>query len=423
MVRPKRFLALTASVAALALIAACGGDDPSEDGKTAADGGTLEITHWDLLSPSYGAQMWELFKGYEKNNGAASLTKQEITRQDYETTIKSQIAAGGGPDVLAIPDTFLPELAEAGALESLDGVFPADMKPPLNATNEGGKWRGTQMAITAQIAPYAFMWNKDILERAGVQPPTTPQELVNAAKTIKERTGITGFAVRHRIAEENPWWIDFYNWPRGFGGGWSDGTKLTIDRPENIAAVKAYKEIFDSGSFPVGDDASTFRTKFKQGQLAMLIDSTGVPTAVISEKVPSTSILSSKLPFPTQNTSHVGIYFGINKNAKNKELAKDFLRWLVAQEQQQEMSEVLGNASTVAVDTTVPQEYLERNPWVAAFRENASHSKGAVIEGFEEKTPRIRHIVLTWIEKVLLQDLPPEEALAKAAQEAAAVAR
>jgi len=416
MQRHRRVFASVAVATALSLTAACGGTE--EPTTTAEDGGTIEITHWDLLAPSYGAKMWETFQGYQRENPKATLTKQEITRADYETTIKTQIAGGGGPDVFAVADTFLPELAEAGVLEPLDGVFGPDAK--LNVTNEGGRWRGTQLAVTAQIAPYAFLWNKDILARAGVQPPTTPGELVTAAKTITEKTGITGFAVRHRIAEENPWWIDFNNWPQGFGGGWSDGTALTIDRPENVAAVKAYKAVYDSGAFAVGDDASTFRTKFKEGRLAMLIDATGAPTAMISDKVPSTSIMSSKLPFPGQNTSQVGIYFAVNKNAKNKALAKDFLRWLVQPGPQQQLSEVIGNASTVAVDTTVPAEFVAANPWVTAYRENAPFSRDAVVDGFETKTPQIRHIVLQWIEKVLLENVPPEEALAKAAQEAKA---
>ncbi|MGI5186400.1 ABC transporter substrate-binding protein [Dactylosporangium sp. CA-152071] len=416
MLRYRSALLAAAVVASLSLTAACG--DTDEPTKSAQDGGALEITHWDLLAPSYGAKMWETFQGYQQQNPKATLTKQELTRADYETTIKTQIAAGGGPDVFAVADTFLPELAEAGVLEPLDGVFGADAK--LNVTNEGGKWRGKQLAVTAQIAPYALLWNKDILAQAGVQPPTTPEELVTAAKTIKEKTGITGFAVRHRIAEENPWWIDFNNWPQGFGGGWSDGKTLTIDRPENIAALKAYKAVYDSGAFAVGDDASTFRTKFKEGKLAMLIDATGAPTAMISEKVPGTSIMSSKLPFPGKNTSQVGIYFVVNKHSKNKELAKDFLRWLVQPQPQQKLSEVIGNASTVAVDTTVPETYVKANPWVTAYRANAPFSHDAVVDGFEAKTPQIRHIVLQWIEKVLLQNVPPEEALAKAAQEAKA---
>lgn len=379
--------------------------------------GTLHITHWDFLAPAYGETMQALIQGYGEANPAATVSTQGIVRADYETTLKTQLSAGAGPDVFAIADTFLPELAEAGLLEPLDGIFPEELAATMNSTNEGGMWRGQQLAITWQIAPYALIWNKDILEEAGVEPPTTMEELIAAAVTIQERTGKLGFAVRHRLAEEVPWWIDFNNWPQGFGGGWSDGTSLTIDRPENVAAVEALKAIYDSGAFAVGDDASTFRTRFREGQLAMMIDATGSPPAMAGEIVPSTSILSSALPFPTPGTSRVGIYFGINANSPNKELAKDFLRWFVTADVQQPLSEILGHASTMATDTTVPDEFLEANPWVAAYRANAPFSNSSVILGFETATPQIRNIVLGWIERVLVEDLPAAEALANAAAE------
>lgn len=384
-----------------------------------APSGTLHITHWDFLAPAYGEDMQALIQSYSAANPGATVTTEGLVRADYETTISTQLSAGAGPDVLAIADTFLPQLAEAGLLEPLEGAFSDEVLATLNSTNQGGNWRGEQLAITWQIAPYAFLWNTDILAEAGVEPPTTPEELVTFAQTVHEKTGKMGFAVRHRLAEEVPWWIDFNNWPQGFGGGWSDGTQLTIDRAENVAAVEAYKAVFDSGAFPVGDDASTFRTRFKEGQLAAVIDATGLPPAMIGDIVPSTSLNSSALPFPTPYTSQVGIFFGINANSQNKDLAKDFLEWFVGPDVQQPLSELLGHASTMATDTTVPQEFLDANPWVAGYRQNGLNSRSAVIPGFEAQTPEIRHIVLSWIERVLLEDLPAHEALANAAREVA----
>jgi multiple sugar transport system substrate-binding protein len=312
-------------------------------------------------------------------------------------------------------DTFFPELAAAGKLQPLDDVLDEELVATLNSTNDAAIWDGKRLGVTWQVAPYAFLWNKDILEAAGVEPPTTPDELLAAAKEIKEKTGITGFAVRHRLAEETPWWIDFNNWPVGFGGGWSKDGQLTIDSPENIEAVTFYKEMYDSGAFAVGDDASTFRTKFSEGQLAMMIDATGAPPAMKSEKVPSTSMMASALPFPELATSQVGIYFGINSGTKNKALAEDFMKWFLTKETQQKISEVIGNTSTVATATDVPAGFLDENPWAEAYRENGAYTHSAVISNFESVTPQIRHVVLGWIEKVLLEDLDPKEALQSAA--------
>src|SRR5690606_24719803 len=134
--------------------------------------------------------------------------------------------------------------------------------------------------------------------------PTTPEELVTAAQQIQQRTGVTGFGVRHLMNEQAAWWTDFAAWPYGFDGGWSDGENLTIDSDENIAAVQAYKAVYDSGAFPIGDDASTMRSSFAQGQLAMMIDNSAAVTAMIegNDAVGHDEIGVSSLPFPGEGT-------------------------------------------------------------------------------------------------------------------------
>ncbi|MDQ2662101.1 MAG: sugar ABC transporter substrate-binding protein [Actinomycetota bacterium] len=406
---------VTAVMTATAL-AACAAPSPSPE-PDANPSGTLTVAHWDFLAPAYGEQMQEIIQGYEDYNPDATIETVGIVRADYETKLKIQFSSGGGPDVFTMADTFFPELANAGLLKPLDDVVDDDLVATLNNTNNAAIWDDQRLAVTWQVAPYAFLWNKDVLEAAGVEPPTTPEELLEAAVAIKEATGITGFAVRHRLAEETPWWIDFNNWVVGFGGGWSKDGKLTIDSPENIAAVEFYKEMYDSGAFAVGDDASTFRTKFSEGQLAMMIDATGAPPAMMSETVPSTSMDASALPFPELATSQVGIYFGINANTENSALAEDFMKWFLSPDTQQAVSEVIGNTSTVATATEVPANFFAENPWAEAYRENGEFTHSAVIAGFESVTPQIRHVVLGWIEKVLLEDVDPKEALESAAAE------
>lgn len=411
--RTRSVAALAVAALSISALAACGTETPESERPS----GTLTITHWDFLAPAYGEQMQEIVRGYEDYNPDATIETVGIVRADYETKLKIQFSSGGGPDVFAMADTFFPELAAAGKLAPLDDALPDETVERLNNTNDAVIWEDRRLGVTWQVAPYAFLWNSDLLEEAGVEPPTTPEELLEAAQAIKENLGINGFAVRHRLAEETPWWIDFNNWVVGFGGGWSKNGQLTIDSPENIEAVSFYKEMYDSGAFAVGDDASTFRTKFSEAQLAMLIDATGAPPAMASDTVPSTSMMASPLPFPVRATSQVGIYVGVNSGSKNLALAEDFMRWFLTDDVQQQMSEVIGNTSTVATETELPDGFLDANPWAAAYRENGAYTHSAVITGFENVTPQIRHVVLSWIEKVLLEDLDPAEALANAADE------
>jgi multiple sugar transport system substrate-binding protein len=394
------------------LAAGCSPAEPS-----AADGGELTFANWQWLEPNRGEQLWTAVTGFQQVNNKVTMKQQAIARKDYESTLKTQIGGRGGPDILIIPDTFLPELAAAGALEPLDDVLGDAEKATLNATNEAGKQDGKQLAYSWEIVNYALFWNKSLFEKAGVSPPTDMPSLIAAAKAIKQKTGNPGFAVRHQINEETPWWVDFSNWPYGFGGGWSAGGKLTINSPENVTALAAYRDMYASGAMAVGDDASTFRSKFKEGKIGMMIDNSSALFTMVDNNptVPSAGVGASKLPFPTARSGQAGFFIGINKHAKNKALAKEWMRWFFGADAQAKTAAALG-ASVIGTAAKPPAAFVAANPWVPTFQQQAATSSDAVVDGFETKTAQIRHIVLTEVEKVLVKGDDPAAALARAQQ-------
>ncbi|GLZ01549.1 extracellular solute-binding protein [Actinoplanes sp. NBRC 103695] len=405
----RRYLA--AGLALALALTACGNSGGDEKAT-----GELVFASWQWLEPGRGEQLWKVAGGYTATDPGVTLKQQAVARKDYESTLKTQIGARGGPDLLIIPDTFLPELADAGALEPLDGVVD---KASLNATNEAGKVDGKQLGYAWEIVNYALFWNTALLGQAGVKPPTDVPSLIAAAKQIKAKTGNPGFAVRHQINEETPWWIDFSNWTYGFGGTWSKDGKLSIDSPENVAAVTAFRDMYSSGAMAVGDDASTFRSKFKAGKVGMMIDnSSALSTMVAGNKVvPSTGVGASKLPFPAPKSSQAGFFIGVNKFGKNKAAAKKWLSWYYGADVQKQAAGALG-ASVLGTDAKPPAEFITANPWVPTFQAQAATSADAVIDGFETDTPKIRHLVLAEVEKVLVDGEDPAAALARAQQEA-----
>lgn len=416
-VRSARAVGGIAMTLVAALLAGCSGDDPAPPSGKAS--GELVFANFQWLEPNRGDQLWKAVTGFQAVNTGATMKQQAIARKDYESTLKTQIGARGGPDILVIPDTFLPELADAGALEPLDGVLDDAGKAALNATNQAGKYKGKQVGYAWETVNYALFWNKALLDAAGVQPPTDMPSLVADAKAIKAKTGNPGFAVRHQINEETPWWIDFSNWPYGFGGGWSKDGKLTIDREENIAALTAYKEVYASGAMAVGDDASTFRSKFKAGKIGMMIDNSSALYTMVNNNtvLPSTGVGASKLPFPTAGSGQASFFIGINTYAKNKPLAKEWLRWFFNADAQTQAAAALG-ASVIGTNAKPPASFVTANPWVPVFQQQATSSADAVVDGFETKTPQIRHIVLSEVENVLVKGDDPAVALKRAQQAA-----
>ncbi len=415
-----------ATIAALALtLTACsGGGGASQDGgPPAEEGGTLTFANWQWLEPGRGEDILTAVKEYEGVNANATIEPQEITRADYEKTISTQIGSGAGPDILIIPDPFFPELAASGALEPLDGVLDSDSESALRESNQNYVFEDEQLGFIWEAVPYALFYNNTIMSEAGVEPPTTAEEMATAAREIQETTGKTGFVVRHQLNEEAPWWTDYSNWAYGFGGAWSDGEQLTINSEENVAAADAYLNAYNSGGFGVGDDASTYRSKFAAGEVGMVIDNSSALLTMVSGDgaVQSSDVSASTLPFPGGGSAYAGFSIGINANSEHKELAKDFIRWMMTSDAQSTFVEALF-PSGIATDVSAPEALVEANPWIEAFYEQLDNSSSVVIPGFETQTPQIRTIVLTEVERMLTTGVSAQEAMDAAQQQAEALA-
>jgi multiple sugar transport system substrate-binding protein len=401
---------------ALLTATACSSGGSNAGGPPASAGGDLTIANWQWLEPARGNNLWQAVTGYQQVNPKATLKKQSIARADYESTLSTQLGARSGPDLLIIPDTYFATVAKAGLLEPLDTALPANEKQALNATNTFGMYQNQQLAYTWETVNYALFWNKALMAKAGVQPPKDFQSLLADAQAIKAKTGVPGFAVRNQMAEEAPWWVDFSNWPAGFGGQWSQNNKLTIDSPANIQAVTAFKAMYSSGAMDTGDDASTFRTKFSQGKIGMMIDNSSALATMVggNNAVKSADVGASALPFPTGQTVNVGVMIGINKYSKHKALAKDFLSWLYTSGAQKNLAAAFG-ASSPGTAAPTSDSFIQANPWVPVFKAQANASGSSVIAGFADKTPQIRHIILSHVSEVLLKNVDPTTAM-KAAQ-------
>lgn len=422
--RFKRVRSLAALTGASALVlAGCASAEEtpsastdSDTGDTSAEEvalpeGTLAFANWQWLEEGRGDLLWEAVTAYSGANPGASFEQEATPFGEYANTLSTALGGGQGPDVFIVLDSLYVVLADAGLLEPLDDVVAASS---VNSSNDELVVGGQQLGVTWEQVPYALLGNKNVLDEAGItEMPSTLEELIAAAQQVEDNTDADGFAVRHRIAEFGGWSLDFQNWPLGYGGGWSDGTNLTIDSPENIAAVTAFKQMYDSGAMPVGDDASTFRNKFKENSLGFMIDNSGAALSFTSGgSITGEDIISAPLPFP-QPGAHQKLILAVNANSENKELAKDFVRWFLTEEGQTLIRPPLG-ASTLATDVALPAEFVTANPWAQTYVDLGASTKSTLIPGFELQSVEYFQTIMEAVERVITQGQDPAEALGEA---------
>lgn len=394
-----RALRLTGLAAASVLALAGCASGGAGDGGGESAGGELTFSNWQFLEDGKGPIIWDAVKGYTGPDDNIELTKVEIPFANYADKLSTELGAGGGPDVMVLQDSQFASLVDAGVLEPLDDIAD-ELGDTLNKTNEAGVFDGGQYGFNWERPTYStVIYNKEIFEQLGLEVPTTFDEFLTTAQTIKDELGIAGWAGRHQTAEIDGWTLEMANWIYGFGGELSDGKKLTIDKAENVEAVEAFLETFASGVAPIGDDASTFRAKFGQGQVGMLFENSGVATTITANPdnvVDGLTLGAAPLPLANPG-SNSQLIIAVNANSDNKEAAKDFVRWVLGDEGQTAIRAGLG-ASAMATDVEPDAAFLEANPWATQFLEAAKTSKSTLVEGFETESKVVWREVLTAVE-------------------------
>jgi multiple sugar transport system substrate-binding protein len=403
------------AAAASMVLAGCGASPGVDPNRAASAGGTLKFGSWQWLEPGRGEAMWKAIQAYQKVNPSAVLAQSTTPFLSFADKLNTELGGKGGPDIFVVQDVNFYPLADAGILAPLTSVISSHKGRPFNHTNESGLVNGVQYGITWERLNWNFFWNRNILAKANVTPPTNVGELISAAGQIRSATGLDGFGVRHQMTEFDSWFMDFDVWTYGFGGSWSDGSRPTIDTPENIAGVEAFGEVYRSGAMPIGDDASTMRTKFREGRLGMMIDVSSTVAGILRSSKTLTSAdigFAERIPLP-RPSAHQEIVLAVNGYGKNKNLAVDFVGWVGSDEGQTALRAAMG-PSTLATDVPLAADYAAANPWAKAFIDLASESRSPLIRGYEAQTKAIMREVMTQVERYLVDGGDAAKALATA---------
>lgn len=180
----KKIIALVAAAAMLTGVAACGSSsNSSSSGVT--EGGKTEITVW-----SWDSTLPRTVKDFEKANPdiTVKVTNAGTNSTEY-TALNNALSAGkGAPDLVQIEYYALPEYQVRGEIEDLS-QFGADKFSDFYTpgTWASVKLNGGVYALPMDSGPMAWFYNKDVFDKAGVDPTRvrTWDEFYDAAKKVR----------------------------------------------------------------------------------------------------------------------------------------------------------------------------------------------------------------------------------------------
>lgn len=410
MTAKKRVSLIAASAILVGSLVACA---PQSAQTEAPKDVTLTLSTWTHTGEI--GEWWDtVVAEFEKANPSISVDIQQIAFADYGSTITTQAVAGAEPDIIHVPTptTTLPAWAQAGFLAPLDDYLKTtDVPAEWPAAQSAMEWNGTSYGVLLVDYGYTLFYNEALLTQAGVGVPTTPQELVAAAKAVTDLPGDEfGFA----ITDDNT--VNFVRdalvFTTGMKADWVKDGDWNFSDPKVEAALDVWRDLGRKYS-PIGTNFAAKREAFLAGNSAMMIEGPFYYATVQSTADPALvdSLKIAKTPFAVSpgDVSH-GLSLSADLDEPTRAAAETFLDFVTSTESLTKYSELV--TSPTARPGTA-QALLE-SPATAPIVE--AHEGAKLIidpsnEGLRSNYAKFAEIAGASLHKLLQSDVSTHEVL------------
>lgn len=239
----------------------------------------VEIEYWQYFFDARVDAMEQLIENFQEANPDITVKMTHFPYADYRTKVAAAVPAGEGPDVVQLFYGWLNDYVTADLIQPLPAdAFPAseidaDFFPMVQAMKDGDNY----WALPTAVRSLALFYNERLLEEAGVEPPTTIEEMMAAAKAMTKRDGagnLTQVGITAGMtAQDHHWWREGLIRQNGGEPYVDDYKTVNYNSDAGLAALEMYTGMF------TGDDAVTAigfmdepQAAFKAGRAGMHID-------------------------------------------------------------------------------------------------------------------------------------------------------
>lgn len=249
-----------------AVLEACGGGGGSSS--TPAAPSTLDFPSWQLTEPGVDTWLKNAIAAYHKAHPKTTIDGHEIPFKNYVDTLTTRFSAKKPPDIVHLPTRNFAQFASQGWLDPIDDLIGAtDIGKTWTPLQKSMRWDGKTQGVLLLGYGYVLYYNDAMLQKAGVKVPTSPKEMIAAAKALTGN-GVYGFGAA--TAQHPNIIVDVTQWIVGEGHDWVKNGGYAFTDPGVVAAVDDYRKVIASA--PKGVPTEQARTLFFDGKIAMLID-------------------------------------------------------------------------------------------------------------------------------------------------------
>lgn len=358
----KKVLSILAVLSILVFTASACQKSPSQEQTKgeSIDNKPITITVATFSDPFGNKWEKEVAEEFMKQNKNITV-KLEQYPGDFFKALENKFIAKEAPDVFYLDIVQAPSLINAGKIEPLDEYikkYKYDIEDIVPSLREAFTWEGKLYGIAKDYNMLALFYNKEMLEKANITPPTNWQELKEAAKMLT--TGdVKGLVLQNELPRFQP--FAYQN-----GGSMMEGKEPKINRPENIEAAEFWTSLFKEGiavepkDIGEGWDGDAFGKQ----KAAMTIEG-GWMCKYLQNTAPDLKYGIVELPAnKTKSTMAFTVAWGIASTSKNKDAAFKFVSFITNAQNQRK---VIPEQNAIPSRISLHKEFTDKFPVWSAF--------------------------------------------------------
>lgn len=393
----------------LLILSACNSTETSEQekntGKNSQGEDVVTLTWWNSVDDDAEAKaLDDLVAKYEEANPNINIERSYVPFADIKNKLLTSSVASELPDIVWVdnPDhqafsaanIFADVTKEVEAWGQADQYFDG----PWSSTT----YKGKNYGVPVSSNNLALFYNADMLKEAGVKPPTTWDELKEAAKTLT-KPGVFGISVAAKQDETAT--FQFLPWI------WQAGSDLNnFNSQGTIEAITLWKEMIDNGSMSresITVSQGDTKLQFVNQKTAMMINGTWN----LNSELQDVDFEWGIVPLPKNKEEATilgGFNWAITSSSEHKQEAWEFIEFSAEPENVRELVQTSGRLPS---RKDLIQEAYWQEEHMKVFSDSMENAKA---RAYGPKYPQISSEVQQMIHEVLTGTKPIEEAVKEA---------
>lgn len=359
---------------------------------------------------------YEQLLAYQELNPNIEFDVRGVPFPELDSTQLASMEAGAGPDIMIVNSVTVGSFIDRGYLVPIDdliansGLDTSIFYPGLYSSALAG---GQIYGLPIDTGTRLLYWNKTLFDEAGVEPPTTWEELPEVALEMTDAdNGVYGL-----VATTGERWVALYEHigmyalANGLDFVNAEATECVLNQGDNVQAIQYWVDLFNSGVISqdilLTGTGSEREQAFGNNKAAMYLGghwSAAVLEADYGMTYPENyGIVPLEGSIGTASTTG-GWIFTITRDAQHPQEAMDFIAWVLSDGEKLAKFTNIMPSTEAATLLTLEGEFYE--PFKTLLAQPNTRHPIPLNPGLPEQAEVLRNVV----QSALLGDMTAQEA-------------